>query len=494
MLLSFVFGLLTQIHMVGAQGTVVKVMPEFIEYDPINIVGKEFMIAIVVENVNALCGIDFKFCWNTSYIDCVNCTASLGVDTKYPNPISPSPYAGILHEPVWITKNEVNATAGTYWLSAASFGAPSFNGSGTAFVMAFRVTDQPSSGEEDVVLNLYLTSTDLVNTSVKFIPHVTLNGTLIIHPVDIIPPAIFLLSPDNSTYDTNDVALTFVVNESTSWIGYSMDCQGNVTISGNITMSLSDGPHVIVVYANDSVGNIGYSGTVYFTIDTMSPKIDVLSPKNRVYADNEVLLSFIVSELTSWIGYSLDGGINVSISGNNLITGLSEGPHNLVVYANDTFGNMGSSDTIYFAIDTVAPIISVISPENKTYATNSVALTFTLSEPAAWIGYTLDGQANITIVGNITIFNLSEGVHSIVCYANDTVENIGYSEIVYFTIETQQELTPIWIATIVIGGAIGVTLLVFFISGVKKAGEKFYKNSSTRVFRDCIFHRNFLQQ
>lgn len=88
-----------------------------------------------------------------------------------------------------------------------------------------------------------------------------------ITPPDITPPTITTLSPQNMTYTTASIALTFTVNEQTCWIGYSLDDQENVTIATNTTLTgLSEGTHSIIVYANDTSGNTGSSDTVYFTV------------------------------------------------------------------------------------------------------------------------------------------------------------------------------------------------------------------------------------
>jgi hypothetical protein len=76
---------------------------------------------------------------------------------------------------------------------------------------------------------------------------------------------ITILSPQNATYYSNSTALTFIINEPTSWIGYSLDGQANKTIAGNIIMNVTDGPHNVIVYANDISGNMGSSQKIYFT-------------------------------------------------------------------------------------------------------------------------------------------------------------------------------------------------------------------------------------
>ena len=81
--------------------------------------------------------------------------------------------------------------------------------------------------------------------------------------------------------------------------------------------------------------------------------ITILSPAGKTYASLCVKLTFIVdpkgTEL-DWIGYSLDGGANVTITGNTTIGGLSAGDHTLVVYANDTLGNTVASNTVQFTV------------------------------------------------------------------------------------------------------------------------------------------------
>ena len=255
-------------------------------------------------------------------------------------------------------------------------------------------------------------------------------------PLDTTPPTISVLSPENKTYPENDVPLIFTVNESTSWMGYTLNGQENVSITGNTTIvGLLDGVHTITVYANDTAGNMGSSDVVYFTVDTVSPNIEILSPQNKTYTTNMISLNFTVDEATSWIGYSLDGQVNVTITGNTTLTSLFDGVHYVVVYANDTAGNMGFSNTVYFTVDTISPNIEILSPENMTYAADSIPLTFTVDGIVSWIGYSLDGQANVTITGNTTLPVLPDGSHNLVVYANDTAGNMGSSDIIYFSID-----------------------------------------------------------
>ena len=140
--------------------------------------------------------------------------------------------------------------------------------------------------------------------------------------------------------------------------------------------------------------------------------------------------------------------------------------------------------------DTTSPTISIVSPENKTYTTNIVcmhawnivSLNFTVGEPTSWIGYSLDGQANVTISGNTTLFGLSEGSHSLTVYAKDTTGNTGSSETIYFTVipsppkngsyEHFTRWTELAVAvSLMIVAAVAAALLVYFRKITKTTGK-----------------------
>jgi len=118
----------------------------------------------------------------------------------------------------------------------------------------------------------------------------------------------------------------------------------------------------------------------------------------------------------------------------------------------------------YFTVDTTSPAISVLSPENKTYAVQDVSLTFTVNEATSWIGYSLDGQANVTITGNTTLTGLADGAHSLIVYGRDTTGNTGASGVIYFTIKTEEAapFPTLIVAAILIIVVIMAGLVVYF--------------------------------
>lgn len=201
-----------------------------------------------------------------------------------------------------------------------------------------------------------------------------------------------------------------------------------------------------------------------FAYGTMPPVLRVVSPENRAYNVSSIPVVFTATKQVVWSGYSLDSLANVTLGENAALTALSEGNHSVVVYANDTFGNMGSSSTVYFSVDTVRPAILVLSPENKVYGVNEVQLNFTTDEPVSWLAYTLDGEDNVTTSKNVTLAGLTNGAHNLTVYATDMVGNMGVSDTVHFSIEP----FPIITVVAVTASAIIVVLASYLVFKRKK--------------------------
>jgi YVTN family beta-propeller protein/parallel beta-helix repeat protein len=114
---------------------------------------------------------------------------------------------------------------------------------------------------------------------------------------------------------------------------------------------------------------------------------------------------------------------------------------------------------------TTPPQISLLSPTNMKYNESSVPLVFTVDRSVNWVGYSLDGLKNVTVTGNITLTELSSGLHRITVYANDTFGNMGASQTVNFTVVLPQPFPTATVAAASGGSALVVVvagLLVYF--------------------------------
>ncbi len=113
-------------------------------------------------------------------------------------------------------------------------------------------------------------------------------------------------------------------------------------------------PTLVIV---DGEGNIRYRHEEVTEESKLISEIDsffitILSPENKKYTAPSVPLNFTISKVTSWICYGLDGGENMTISGNTNLTNLADGTHNVVVYFKEASGNTIYSNKVYFSIDT----------------------------------------------------------------------------------------------------------------------------------------------
>jgi len=239
-------------------------------------------------------------------------------------------------------------------------------------------------------------------------------------------------------------------------------------------------------------------------IGPLPANINVLFPINGIYKTNSLSLSVNFTtyatglydggpryENTRMFTYTLDEkethnititrqnvggapGADVFFEGEESLNDLTEGLHNLTVRAvfiYSPFPYSWLSDityesklTVFFRVDTVPQNITIVKPENTTYTPSEVPLSCFIDEPASWVGYSLDGQENVTIAGNTTLTSLPYGEHNVTIYATDEAGNTGASEMIFFTIEEPPEPFPttLVLASTTSVAVVGVGLLFYF--------------------------------
>jgi hypothetical protein len=179
-----------------------------------------------------------------------------------------------------------------------------------------------------------------------------------------------------------------------------------------------------------------------------------------------------VEEAKSFYSHSYGGISSKSGStyfGDAVLPELSEGAHNLTVWVRAQVNQITTyipfwaafSKTITFTIDTVAPNVTLLTPENTTYQEPEASLNFTLNEPFSEVAYCLDGQENVTINGNTTLTGLANGDHNVTVYATDEFGNTGVSETVYFSVDVPFPTTLIT-ASVIIVAVVSISLLFYF--------------------------------
>ncbi|MFH0956456.1 MAG: hypothetical protein V1813_01190, partial [Candidatus Aenigmatarchaeota archaeon] len=135
------------------------------------------------------------------------------------------------------------------------------------------------------------------------------------------------------------------------------------------------------VSCTDLAGNTGTAAERVVHV-TLPMSMDVSSPGNTTYDSDYVNLTFSVyfPGGAFWMGYRLDGGTAVTVTGNTTIA-VPAGSHAIEVIANETAAASQSS-TVHFTMDPDNPI-SLDLPTDV-FAANTFTVNAHLSTGATW--------------------------------------------------------------------------------------------------------------
>ncbi len=247
-----------------------------------------------------------------------------------------------------------------------------------------------------------------------------------------------------------------------------------------------------LLFSAMAAAQLSPSAEANIMIGIVKPSISIASPTNTTYSANALSLRARFEtiatglydggpryEQTRLFTYAVDGrnqnnitiikfdvgdnpGASVFFEGVAFLEDLTEGPHNLTVRVVFNYSSYIPSDpslfyaesasTVCFRIDTVPQNISILSPENTSYMFG-VPLQFSADEPPSWIGYSLDGQENVTIAGNMTLHEVSAGQHTLTLYANDAAGNPKASETITFSVADPLPMGVVAFSVAVLAGA-----------------------------------------
>jgi hypothetical protein len=246
-------------------------------------------------------------------------------------------------------------------------------------------------------------------------------------------PAVNLISPSNQSTDGPGItSFTFIQTDSlSSYASCDLLVNGTSRVADSVLnstetswdVSLGLGTFEWHVSCSDNAGNVGDSGAFWLNVWT-ALSLSITSPENDTYGYmDDIPLTFMVSGSPEWMGYSLDGGTNVTVSGNTTFDVDTEGQHSVEVYANDSSGNM-SYDVVHFTVR-LSNEINILSPLETIYQNNAVDVELRTDRDVEWCGISLDGGSNVSMDNysarswfyNLT--GLSEGDHDIVAWCED---------------------------------------------------------------------------
>ena len=247
------------------------------------------------------------------------------------------------------------------------------------------------------------------------------------------------------------------------------------------------------------------------------PNIRVASPVNDKTCNvSAIPLTFTIPDLSYWgsfqvfqVQYSLDGvlrtvdGYVLSDPFSLALPTLADGSHYLRVQAKVSLvpssnrvmtpdWDMAFSSEVHFVVDTKVPSVSFLSAQDAVYDGVEFSCNFTVSEWAAWLGYSLDGKSVVTVTDRVSstevfgtynyrlaLSGLSAGAHSLTVYAEDVGGNRVASEPFLFSVaqetmsDTNQASTAVptaWtaIAVIVSAALVSFGLVAYFLRRKKR--------------------------
>lgn len=285
--------------------------------------------------------------------------------------------------------------------------------------------------------------------------------------IDSISPLINIIHPEQKTYGTN---ATLPLNFSIIDLGTSVNsCWYNLNNGANISLPncqnttfnvTGDGNHMLNLFANDSLGNIGNS-SVLFSVITTAPAINLIYPinnsylnyKNMIYLNYSVVSGIGISSCELWGNFGSMWHLNqtnssISSENNFFVLDLTDRDYNWGIICSDT-QNRKNNINRTFHIDTLFPTISLAEPIGTKTSRNNIPFVFSTSDTnlqSCWYnvyrGINLEIE-NTSISCNATgYFNVTvDSTFSLNFYANDSAGNINYSSI-SFTVSSSTPSPP----------------------------------------------------
>jgi hypothetical protein len=241
--------------------------------------------------------------------------------------------------------------------------------------------------------------------------------------------------PNNETTQLQGTFINFDIYDSLSgldYVLYEWDNNGTKYIFNspyNLSMIPIYGKHSLWIYVNDSASN-NVSLYLEFTVDNKPPTIVLSSPINGTSQRPGTLINLSITD-ADFVWYQWDtNGTNITL---NLPYYLflipSEGQHNLIIFANDSYGN---NDYLYleFVTDDTKPIITYYSPNNNSFQRSGTLINLSIMDSLSGIDFVWfewDNELNkqiITYPYHLYITS-TEGLHNLTIITNDTAGNVN---------------------------------------------------------------------
>ncbi len=227
------------------------------------------------------------------------------------------------------------------------------------------------------------------------------------------------------------------------------------------TPTLANGTYTAQVTQEDQAGNVGVSAAVTFTVDTVAPVVSItplatpsknatptLSGGAGTAGGDDATVSVKILQ-----GVTVVQAASVPVVAGEwtyTATKLADGTYTAQATQEDGAGNVGSSATITFTVDTTPPVVSVkkvTSPTSDATPTftgsggvlsgDDASVTVTVYKGGA-VGGTVAASASVPLSGSTWSYTpaaLVEGVYTVRATQEDKAGNLGVSAAETFTVD-----------------------------------------------------------
>ncbi|TLZ94983.1 MAG: hypothetical protein E6J98_02340 [Methanobacteriota archaeon] len=260
--------------------------------------------------------------------------------------------------------------------------------------------------------------------------------------VDTTSPSLSVTYPaDGAVFATTTVAMAWTASDATSGLDrleLSLDGGPATVLAPNETnhtfAGLSDGSHTATLVAYDRAGHSTTAART-FVVDTTAPTVTIDAPVAGWVSTRSVQVTWTAADVGSGLDHievSLDGNPPAVLPGtatSTTLTGVSDGPHTIVVQAFDRAGSSASA-SVAISVDATLPTATVTSPTPGQFlGTSSVQLTWTASDAPSGIDHfevSIDGGVATTVPSGTTTYvftGVTDGSHTFRLRAIDRAGN-----------------------------------------------------------------------
>ena len=196
--------------------------------------------------------------------------------------------------------------------------------------------------------------------------------------------------------------------------GAASACTSPKTYSG-----LADGSHTFTLVGTNAAGTMKTLAYTW-TVDATPPSASITSGPASITNATTAQFQFTVTGATT-VTCKLDTGTAAACTSPWSYTALADGSHTFTLVATDAAGN-STTKTATWAVDTMAPSLSITSSPPDPSSSASAQVSFTVTG-ASTVTCSLDGATATACTSPVSYSGLADGMHAVTVRAADAAGN-----------------------------------------------------------------------